>query len=254
MDFIKGNIAGITGSIFVYPIDLVKTYMQNQGKTKIYANGFDCFFSLYKTHGFKKMYSGSQLQILAVGPEKAIKLVINDKLLENKVNPIIAGSFAGLGQVIVSNPLEFLKIQYQSNLDKKLNILKSIEMIGGIKNIYKGATLCAMRDMPFSAIFFPSYAFFKDTTNKYLPHNINNLSYLLSGMMAAIPAAYIVTPFDVIKTRIQTRPDFYKGIGETIKKIYLEEGFKAFFKGGFWRVTKSSPQFGITSFVYEMIK
>jgi solute carrier family 25 aspartate/glutamate transporter 12/13 len=76
----------------------------------------------------------------------------------------------------------------------------------------------------------------------------NNNSFI-SGMIAAIPAAYLVTPFDVIKTRIQFSKN--NNILECVKNIYKNEGFKAFWKGGLWRIMKSSPQFGITLFVYE---
>ena len=73
-------------------------------------------------------------------------------------------------------------------------------------------------------------------------------------MIAAIPSAYLVTPFDVIKTRIQAQPNIYTNIKITANKIFFEEGLKAFFKGGGWRVAKSSPQFAITLFVYEILK
>ena len=244
MDFIKGNIAGYIGAISVYPIDLIKSNMQLQNNIYNYKNGFDCFKQIVKKKGITKLYSGSFVQLIGVGPEKAIKLFINEKLLSYNCNTILAGSLAGLGQIIITNPIEIIKIQYQINLDKKINLQKSFELIGGYKNLYKGAGICAMRDIPFSSIYFHTYSIIKNYTN----------NYLLSGMISAIPAAYLVTPFDVIKTRIQAKPDIYNGIIFTFTKILNEEGPKAFFKGGFWRVAKSSPQFGITAYVYEKLK
>ncbi len=35
--------------------------------------------------------------------------------------------------------------------------------------------------------------------------------------------------------------------------IYKNEGFTAFWKGGGWRVLRSSPQFGITMIVYDFL-
>lgn len=254
MDFIKGNIAGYIGAIVVYPIDLVKSNMQLQisNSQKIYSNGYDCFKQIIRKQGLTKLYSGSFIQIIGVGPEKAIKLYTNQTLLEKNINPIIAGSVSGLCQVIVTNPIENIKIQYQINLDKKMNLFDAIKMIGGIKKLYRGSLVCAMRDIPFSAIYWPTYAIVKNNTLKLKLDP--KLSYFLSGMIAGIPAAYLVTPFDVIKTRIQAKPQFYPNIKITAEKIWKEEGYKAFFKGGGWRVLKSSPQFGITLFVYEMLK
>lgn len=275
MDFINGNIAGYVGAIIVYPIDLVKSNMQLQQselyksyphksyphksylhksyphKPNPYANGLDCIRQIVRERGIKKLYSGSFIQLVGVGPEKAIKLYVNQTLLSNDINPIVAGACSGLSQVVITNPIENIKIQYQTHLDKKINLIESVKMIGGLKKLYRGVFVCAMRDVPFSAIYWPTYSSIK---NKLLGYNINNhTSYILSGMFAAIPSAYLVTPFDVIKTRIQALPDMYKTVGQTAKKIYLEEGFKAFFKGGGWRVAKSSPQFAITLYVYEIL-
>jgi len=256
MDFVKGNIAGYIGAITVYPIDLVKSQMQlqtnNPGKVKQYRNGFDCFRQIILQRGVRKLYAGSFVQIIGVGPEKAIKLFVNQTLLANDIHPILAGSTAGLCQVLVTNPIEIIKIQYQVHLEQKVNLMKSIEMIGGIKNLYKGATVCAMRDVPFSAIYFPTYHIVKTKLTEW---NWNtHQTYLFSGLVAAMPAAYLCTPMDVVKTRIQAKPDLYFNFIQAATKIVKEEGMTAFFKGGFWRVAKSSPQFAITLYFFEILK
>ena len=51
-----------TGATAVYPIDLVKTRMQNQRGTLageiMYRNSFDCFFKVIKNEGFFGLYRG----------------------------------------------------------------------------------------------------------------------------------------------------------------------------------------------------
>lgn len=254
MDFIKGTIAGYIGAISVYPIDLVKSQMQLQttkpNQIQLYRNGFDCFRQIVLQRGIKKLYTGSLIQIAGVGPEKAIKLFVNQNMLSNEFNPILSGAAAGLCQVLVTNPIEIIKIQYQAHLDQKMNFAKSIELIGGLHNLYKGAAVCAMRDIPFSGIYFPTYDLIK---SKLLEWNFNNhQTYLLSGLIAAMPAAYCTTPMDVVKTRIQARPDLYQSFFQSATKLFVEEGVSAFFKGGFWRIAKSSPQFAITLYFFEI--
>ena len=50
------------------------------------------------------------------------------------------------------------------------------------------------------------------------------------------PAAYFTTPADVIKTRLQVvaraGQTTYNGVFDCAKKIYKQEGFTAFWKGG----------------------
>ena len=55
-------------------------------------------------------------------------------------------------------------------------------------------------------------------------------------MFLGAPAAYLTTPADVIKTRLQVvaraGQTTYSGVIDCAKKIYKEEGAVAFWKGG----------------------
>ena len=55
-------------------------------------------------------------------------------------------------------------------------------------------------------------------------------------MPTGAPAAYMTTPADVIKTRLQVvareGQQSYTGVIDCAKKIWKQEGFKAFWKGG----------------------
>lgn len=46
----------------------------------------------------------------------------------------------------------------------------------------------------------------------------------------------------------------YSGVFDATRKIWREEGGRAFWKGGPARVMRSSPQFGVTLFAYEMFQ
>lgn len=155
---------------------------------------------------------------------------------------------AGMCQVLVTNPIEYIKIQYQMNVKGDSTLMGTIRELGGFKQLYKGASLCLMRDIPFSAIYFPTYAYLKAS------FPADKISSFVAGTVAALPAAYFVTPLDMIKTRIQTPGNNYTSIVECAKQVYIKEGIRAFFKGGDMRVLKSCPQFGITLFVYELFQ
>ncbi|KAJ3240545.1 mitochondrial aspartate-glutamate transporter agc1 [Chytriomyces hyalinus] len=277
-NFALASVAGAIGATFVYPIDLVKTRMQNQRKVvgeMAYKNSWDCFKQVLKNEGFIGLYSGLGPQLIGVAPEKAIKLTVNDLVRRNFANKdgsihlgaeILAGSAAGASQVIFTNPLEIVKIrlQVQGEAARKtgaarqgaMQIIRSLGLFG----LYKGVTACLMRDVPFSGIYFPVYAHLKkDIFHEGRDGKKLAIGELLtSGAIAGIPAAYLVTPADVIKTRLQVAArsgeTTYSGVFDAFRKILKEEGPRAFFKGGVARVLRSSPQFGVTLASFELIQ
>jgi solute carrier family 25 aspartate/glutamate transporter 12/13 len=237
-NLLSGSIAGAIGAFGVLPIDTTKTRVQS---TKIKVSPLQIIKTIYALDGFRGFYKGGTTQILFVAPEKAIKFTVNDYVLRYSDNKVFAGMCAGLSQVIVTNPMEILKIQMQmNNVNKHFTIIDSIKKIGGIKNIYKGVGVCAMRDVPFSAIYFPLYSFLTNYTDTYK-------SSLISGMTAA----FTCTPMDVIKTRVQYELNITPS--QALYKLLEKEGFSALFKGGVWRALKSGPQFMITQIVYNFL-
>jgi solute carrier family 25 aspartate/glutamate transporter 12/13 len=129
----------------------------------------------------------------------------------------------------------------------------------GAVGLYKGASACLLRDIPFSAIYFPAYAHLKKDYFKESPsHKLGIGQLLVAGAIAGMPAAYFTTPADVIKTRLQVEArkgqTHYKNIAHAASTIWREEGLRAFFKGGPARIMRSSPQFGCTLAAYEFLQ
>ena len=86
--FTLGSIAGATGATAVYPIDLVKTRMQNQRTGSyigelMYRNSFDCFKKVIRHEGVFGLYRGLVPQLMGVAPEKAIKLTVKIEMTKN---------------------------------------------------------------------------------------------------------------------------------------------------------------------------
>jgi solute carrier family 25 (mitochondrial aspartate/glutamate transporter), member 12/13 len=129
----------------------------------------------------------------------------------------------------------------------------------GLMGLYRGASACLLRDVPFSAIYFPTYNHLKkDLFGESPTKKLGILQLLTAGAIAGMPAAYLTTPCDVIKTRLQVEArkgdTAYTGLRHAARTIWREEGFRAFFKGGPARIARSSPQFGFTLAAYEVLK
>ncbi|XP_052810720.1 mitochondrial glutamate carrier 1-like [Mya arenaria] len=292
---INGSIAGIVGVTCVFPIDLVKTRLQNQqvlpNGQPLYNNLFDCARKTFKNEGgILGMYRGSGVNLLLITPEKVIKLVGNDffrHLLTNDQNKLtlpremLAGGGAGLCQIIATTPMELLKIQLQdagrsARIDMgatdgpgvaaevkppRLSATKiAIDLFRekGITGIYKGFRATMLRDVTFSAIYFPLFSHL-NAMGKRREGSDQAVFYhsFISGCVAGSVASFSVNPFDVVKTRLQTLHKGkgeleYQGIADCFRKIYTNEGPKAFFKGALCRVLVIAPLFGIAQTVYYL--
>ena len=100
----------------------------------------------------------------------------------------------------------------------------------GIRGLYKGSAATLMRDVPFSAIFFPLYS----NLNKWLGgENPGVGSTLAAGCISGALASGLCTPADVIKTRLQVKGGTkkYGGIVGCYRTIVQQEGYAALYKG-----------------------
>ncbi|XP_042177064.1 mitochondrial glutamate carrier 1 [Oncorhynchus tshawytscha] len=287
---INGGIAGLIGVTCVFPIDLAKTRLQNQQNgSRLYTSISDCLIKTIQSEGYFGMYRGAAVNLTLVTPEKAIKLAANDFFRQHLskdgqklslLREMLAGCGAGTCQVIITTPMEMLKIQLQDagriEAQRKLMSQAAVRVPGGpvelrshtamqltrellrsqgIAGLYKGLGATLLRDVPFSIIYFPLFA------------NLNSLGgcgadgpapfyvSFASGCIAGSTAAVAVNPVDVIKTRIQTmtrgsQEDTYGGVTDCIRKILRQEGPSAFLKGAYCRALVIAPLFGIAQVVY----
>ncbi|XP_061727980.1 mitochondrial glutamate carrier 1-like [Cydia pomonella] len=281
---INGGIAGIIGVSVVFPIDLVKTRLQNQvigpNGEKQYKNMLDCFKKTYAQEGYFGMYRGSAVNIILVTPEKAIKLACNDMFryyltLPDGSLPIfrqmIAGGAAGACQIVITTPMELLKIQMQDagrlaaqakKEGRKFERQTAMQLINkllaerGIMGLYKGLGATAARDVSFSVIYFPTFAILNDLGPKEPGASSPPFWWsFISGCIAGSSAAIGVNPLDVVKTRMQTLTKGagerqYTGIVDCITTTLRNEGITAFFKGGACRMMVIAPLFGIAQTIY----
>ncbi|KAI5070360.1 hypothetical protein GOP47_0014703 [Adiantum capillus-veneris] len=254
-----GGFAGAVGATVVYPLDTIKTRLQAQSKNdRKYKNVVDCFRQLLLEEGLGSFYNGLVPQLLGIAPEKALKLTVNEVILATLEQhlpgvrlwalEIIAGGGGGFSQVLVTNPMEIVKLrlQIQSKVTSPRGLWDIIRELG-LHGLYNGSGITMARDVPSSAIFFACYTLI---TQMYPDQRF------WAGFVAAIPATVLVTPLDVIKTRLQmeTPPgqEPYKDAFHCCRVLLQQEGLKGLFKGGLLRVLRTCPQFGITLMIYSL--
>ncbi|KAM9545127.1 mitochondrial glutamate carrier 1 isoform 2-T6 [Salvelinus alpinus] len=287
---INGGIAGLIGVTCVFPIDLAKTRLQNQQNgSRLYTSMSDCLIKTIQSEGYFGMYRGAAVNLTLVTPEKAIKLAANDFFRQHLskdgqkltlLREMLAGCGAGTCQVIITTPMEMLKIQLQDagriEAQRKLMSQAAVGAPGGpvelgshtamqltrellrsqgIAGLYKGLGATLLRDVPFSIIYFPLFANLNSLGGRGVDGPAPFYVSFASGCIAGSTAAVAVNPVDVIKTRIQTmtrgsQEDTYGGVTDCIRKILRQEGPSAFLKGAYCRALVIAPLFGIAQVVY----
>lgn len=253
----------------VYPLDMVKTTMQRQvaGKSMLYKNPVQAFKGIVMNDGVRGLYRGIGANLVGVFPVQALKLASNDLFRDwladenghvSLFRGMLAGAGAGCVQVIASNPMEITKIRLQ--IQPTLPVAERKNFGGvirelGIKGLYKGSSITLMRDIPYFMIFFPLNHALVDLMTPF--NGSCSLSgLLLAGCGAGMTSAFLMTPMDVIKTRVQAakgtkmNASFY----EMFKRTLKAEGVRALFKGASMRICVQAPMFAIMTTAFELQK
>jgi solute carrier family 25 aspartate/glutamate transporter 12/13 len=150
--------------------------------------------------------------------------------------------------VIFTNPIEIVKIRLQVAGEvvtaKRVgafvrSVIRDLGFFGKICIVSKGVVnagseACLLRDIPFSAIYFPAYAHLKLMFADESGYNSYG-SLLLAATLSGVPAASLVTPADVIKTRLQVAArkgqTTYNGLIDCARKIWRGGGRSCLLEG-----------------------
>lgn len=177
--------------------------------------------------------------------------------------PTVSGGLARTIAVTTISPLELIRTKMQSNKFTYWQVgrfLKCSVKQDGYLSLWRGLGPTILRDVPFSAIYWLNYEFYKMKFNQ--PRPSFSFSFV-AGAAAGTVAAVITLPFDVVKTHRQIE------LGEIVlgskskesvktlnmmKNIYNQRGINGLFAGLVPRVVKVAPACAIMISTYEFGK
>eukprot|EP00871_Galdieria_phlegrea_P002994 jgi/Galph1/3696/GphlegSOOS_G2363.1 len=250
-----GAIARGVAQTLLHPVDVARTRLQAKG---VRRNWSPAVFVKGVIPQIVLAIPAGAIQFLSYEfcKERLQVLLPNSKL--QPLKDLLAGAGGALAASIIRVPQEVLKQRIQADIYPNIAVaLPTVLREEGIGGLYKGYFATISRDVPWNALSFLFHAqakrlFFKIT--KRSPTNRENL--FLAGAGGTL-AAVIMTPVDVVKTRLMTQRISdavqYKGIYTTLQRILVEEGPGALFKGVVPRVMFLAPLAAITLSLYEGI-
>jgi solute carrier family 25 (mitochondrial aspartate/glutamate transporter), member 12/13 len=265
-----GASAGIFGTSIIYPIDVMKTQLQTSSQ----RISLKTLSSVMRNVSNGGLYRGFSACLIGIAPEKALKLTVNDFIRDfysqgersiQLTEEMLAGSLAGMIQLIVTVPYESVKIKLQ--MGGATSATDAIQKMG-LRGLYTGFSATFLRDVPFCLLFFPLYAQLKawqlpSITSNSSPYSSSTIQMssseashigLVAGIGAGAISATLVTPADMLKTRIQQGYHGQLGLIAYAKQIIRTEGMSALFKGWQARVLVIAPLYGIVSLAFELQK
>ncbi|KAK7354228.1 hypothetical protein VNO80_19687 [Phaseolus coccineus] len=140
----------------------------------------------------------------------------------------------------------------------------SIWKTQGLKGLYAGYLSTLARDVPFAGLMVMFYEALKDVTKYVEQKGISSPNWrvnhsfegLVLGGLAGGLSAYLTTPLDVVKTRLQVQGSTlrYSGWLDAICSIWATEGMKGIFRGSIPRITWYIPASALTFMAVEFLR
>ncbi|XP_067418359.1 mitochondrial glutathione transporter SLC25A40 isoform X2 [Emydura macquarii macquarii] len=275
-------ITSLLGKYFIYSNGLMDhVYVCENGNNKAwykkpghFRGMLDAFMKIIKIEGIKSLWSGLPPTLIMALPGTVIYFTSYDQLseiLRSKLGkdsnhiPVLAGSISRLGSLTVVSPLELIRTKMQSRQlsYKQLHIcINNTVAKDGWLSLWRGWSPTALRDVPFSAMYWYNYERFKNRLCKrFDAHEPTFMISFTSGAAAGSIAATVTLPFDVVKTRKQTELWEYETLNisqkrsastwTVMKRIFAEHGFTGLFAGIVPRLIKVAPACAIMISSYE---
>ncbi|OQV12130.1 Mitochondrial basic amino acids transporter [Hypsibius exemplaris] len=275
-DFVAGTLGGCAGVIVGYPLDTVKVRLQTQSAAApLYKGTYHCLSTIVKNESFWGMYKGMSSPLCGVAVINAIVFGVYGNsmryLQQNTLtNNLIAGSFAGAVQSLISCPMELAKtkMQLQGVLGPDpMNAIKSgilqkpalyrspvdclwkLYSEHGLRTFYRGFWVTIAREVPGFGSYFFSYEYLTrimtphgtfDARGNYVEGQLGIGRLMMAGGLSGIISWLVSFPQDVVKSRYQA-DEQYTSARQCMVMSYRTEGAGVFARGLWSTILRAFP-------------
>mmetsp|Transcript_2150 Transcript_2150/g.3665 ORF Transcript_2150/g.3665 Transcript_2150/m.3665 type:complete len:426 (-) Transcript_2150:553-1830(-) len=264
-----GACAGVMVSLSLHPIDTLKVIMQAESRSIAHLPSIMSKF--IANRGLSGLYGGILPNLASSAPISAIYTTAyegaKERLLPNLPEDrkwlahVVAGGLASVATSFVYTPSECIKQRMQVTAHKSTWLaLQTILRQDGPLGLYRGWTAVLCRNIPHSAFKFFTFEQMKASVVKRNDDRpMSTMQTLVVGGISGSTAALFTTPFDVVKTRLQTQAALnsavqYKGVIDALTRIMAVEGLGGLYRGIVPRVVIYISQGAIFFASYEFMK
>jgi len=267
---IASTVSGLLEILFFHPVDTtIKRLMVNTTSIKaknwlatvsnlsvVIFNGESShhylkkIVSLFSGLGCATVYKVAQ-RVYKFSGQPLVKELISDKMgpafdrqfrrYSKSIQHGLAGAIIGIGEVILI-PLDALKILKQTSrkwAEKSILDILSIQRL----NLYRGVSWTAARNLSGSCLLFGASAYTKDSIFCLQNHSDATVWQILaSSTIGTLSCILMVSPLDVVKTRIQVKMNEKIKGREIAYSMLRKEGVGSFWKGSLPKIFICGPK------------
>lgn len=262
-DFLIGGVSAAVSKTAVAPIERVKLLLQVQDANKNIApenryNGIgDCFSRVMKEQGFSAFWRGNLANVVRYFPTQALNFACKDFYKKTlcpynpKTQPgmffignCASGGAAGATSLTFVYPLDFARTRLAADVgsggDREftglIDCLKKTAQRDGPNGLYRGFGISVIGIIAYRASYFGMF----DTGKVLLFEDIKKANFFAMwgfAQFVTVGAGIVSYPLDTVRRRLmmtsgKTGADkMYDGTMDCFRKIYRDEGGRAFFKG-----------------------
>ncbi|RCI02337.1 Fe(2+) transporter [Rhizopus stolonifer] len=165
----------------------------------------------------------------------------------------LAGALAGIAEHCAMYPVDSIKTRMQV-ISTTPGVITQTSATARMMNLWKGVNSVVLGAGPAHALHFATYEFCKEYfgANSTLGHH--PLASAAAGACATIAHDTLMTPFDVVKQRMQLKDSVYRSVRECARTVYTKEGIKAFYISLPTTLVMSVPFQSIQFATYEFFR
>lgn len=207
-------------------------------------------------------------------PEPISRLILLQHTISQPVfAAFLAGGMAGAVSRTVVSPLERLKILFQiqsaGRNEYKMSVGKGLAKMWreeGWRGFMRGNGTNCIRIVPYSAVQFGSYNFYKRFLEPTPGADLSPIRRLVCGGAAGITSVTATYPLDIVRTRLSIQSASFSNLKEASQKklpgmwatmvmMYKTEGgFLALYRGILPTVAGVAPYVGLNFMTYESVR
>ncbi|PUZ58752.1 hypothetical protein GQ55_5G533500 [Panicum hallii var. hallii] len=286
-EFVAGGVGGMAGVLAGHPLDTLRIRLQQPpppvspgivDAPSRPPSGARLLRGILRAEGPAALYRGMAAPLASVAFQNAmvfqVYAILSRSLGQESSTSeppsyssvALAGVGTGALQTLILSPVELVKIRLQleaaghkhrrpGDHHGPVDMARDIFRREGLRGIYRGLTVTALRDAPAHGVYFWTYEYARERLHPGCRRGGGEslATMLVSGGIAGVASWVCCYPLDVVKSRLQASPAArYRGVVDCFRRSVREEGLPVLWRGLGTAVARAFVVNGAIFSAYEL--